>query len=77
MERNADLENETVQTTFKFNRETLELMENLKREFGATSKAEILRKALALLEIARKAKATDAKMAVIDKDGTTHHILGV
>ena len=66
-----------VQTTFKFNRQTLDVIEQLKKEFGATSKAEVIRKALALLELARQAKQKGGSVGIINEDGTHHKILGI
>lgn len=76
-EERADFGQEPVQTTFKFNRQTLAVINQLKKEYGATSKAEVIRKALALLELARQAKEKGGEMAVVDRDGTKHKILGV
>jgi hypothetical protein len=68
---------ETVQTTFKFSKQTLNVINQLKKDFGASSKAEVIRKALALLELARQAKEKGGEMAVVDGDGTQHKILGI
>lgn len=76
-ELEQEREQESVQTTFKFNRETLKIIDQLKRDFGATSKAEVIRKALALLEVARQAKKSGGTIAVVDDDGTQHKVLGV
>ena len=70
-------DSESIQTTFKFNKKTLAVINQLKGELGATSKAEVIRKALALLEIARKAKKDGSEIAIVDEDGTCHKILGV
>jgi hypothetical protein len=56
-------------TTFKFDEQTERLFELLKRDFNASSKAEIVRKALALLEIARRAKAEGKEISVTTPDG--------
>jgi hypothetical protein len=68
---------DSVQTTFKFNRQTLAIIDQLKKEFGASSKAEVIRKALALLELARQARENGGTIAVVDTDGTHHKILGI
>jgi hypothetical protein len=51
-------------TTIKFDEQTEKLFEELKRDFGATSKAEVIRRALALLEVARQAKKTGREISV-------------
>lgn len=59
-------------TTFKFDKKTSDLIEDLKKHYGATSKAEIIRKSLGLLELARKADDEDADLVVRgeEEDGT-------
>lgn len=43
-------------TSFNFDQRTLEVLDELKKEFNASSRAEVLRKAIALLDLARKAR---------------------
>ena len=45
-------------TSFKFDDRTTEILEELKDHYGATSKAEVLRKAIGLLDIAADAEKT-------------------
>ncbi len=67
---------DSVQTTFKFQRQTVDMIQRLKQDFGATSNAEIIKKALALLELAREAKERGGNMVIQDNEGT-HKILGL
>lgn len=43
-------------TNFRFDEQTTELLEKLKNESGASSKAEVVRKALQLLSVAQAAQ---------------------
>lgn len=52
----------TSTSTFKFDSKTNEVLDELRRHYGAASKAEVLRKAIALLDVA--AKAEDNKEAI-------------
>lgn len=45
-----------------------ETLEKLKEHYGATSKAEVLRKAIALLNVAKEAEQSDGSL-MIRKDG--------
>lgn len=64
-----------AQTTFNFDERTEQLIEELKEEFGATSKAEVVRKALALLEFARMARQRGEDIAAVDKNREVKSIL--
>ena len=55
-------------TTFKFDEKTSDLIEELKKHYGATSKAEVIRKSLGLLELARKAEDEEAQLIVRGKE---------
>jgi hypothetical protein len=69
------LEQETTQTTFKFNKQTLAVINQLKKDFGATSKAEVIRKALALLEMAQNARQNGDSLAIVGKDGKPRNLV--
>ena len=64
-----------TQVTFKTDTRTIEMIEKLKEHFNASSRAEILRKALALLELAREAEQQDREMAVVDSEDRIRRIL--
>lgn len=57
-------------TTFKFDAKTNKVLEELREHYGASSKAEVLRKAIALLDIAAEAEDQDQQIIVESKDGT-------
>ncbi len=63
------------QTTFNFDRRTEQVIEALKVHFGATTKAEILRKALALLDLAREAEEEGRGVAILDEDGQPRRVI--
>ena len=52
-------------SSFKFDDKTTEVLENLRIHYGASSKAEVLRKAIALLDIAAAAE-DDKKILVVE-----------
>jgi hypothetical protein len=54
-------------TTFKFDERTEEMIDRLKGAFNAPTKAEVMRKALALLELARQAREENRDLAVVEK----------
>jgi aminopeptidase N len=54
-------------STFKFDERTERMIEQLKVSFNAPTKAEVMRKALALLELARQAKESNQSLAIVDK----------
>lgn len=56
-------------TTFKFDAKTNKILEELREHYGASSKAEVLRKAIALLDIAAEAEDHDQQIVVESKDG--------
>ena len=55
-------------TSIRFDEKTTDLLEQLKTHYGASSKAEILRKSIALLSIASEADDENAKLIVKGKD---------
>lgn len=61
-------------TTFDIDEKTGVKLEELKAHFGASSKAEVLRKAIALLNIAVKCEAEDGSIT-IRTDGTEQKII--
>jgi hypothetical protein len=66
----------SLDATIKFHRQTVEMMHRLRESFGATSNADVIKKALALLEIARQAKERGGNMVIQDPEGI-HKILGL
>lgn len=62
------MDQETFQTSFKFDRSTLDLLESLQKEFRASSKAEVMRKAIALLALVREARQDGSEFAVVKGD---------
>lgn len=56
-------------TSFKFDSKTNQLLEQLRQHYGASSKAEVLRKAIALLDVAAEAEQQDQQIMVESKDG--------
>jgi Arc/MetJ-type ribon-helix-helix transcriptional regulator len=65
----------TTQVSFKLPEATLELIDQLKRSFNCSSRAEVLRKSLALLELARKARDEGGSLGVFYPDGKATNIL--
>ena len=55
-------------TSIKFDRKTGELLDELRIHYGATSKAEVIRKAVALLTVAVAAEKDGAKLMVISEN---------
>ena len=55
--------------TFTIDDSTERVLDNLKSRLGKTSRAEVLRKAIALLEVATSAKDDGNDIAIIDKNG--------
>lgn len=56
-------------TSFKFDAKTNKLLEDLRQHYGASSKAEVLRKAIALLDVAADAEDHGHQIMVESKDG--------
>lgn len=55
-------------TTFEVNPQMQKTLEKLRKHFGASSQAEILRRAIAFLEVARETEAKGGEVVVRDKD---------
>lgn len=55
-------------TSVKFDDKTADLLDELKQYYGATSKAEVLRKAVALLSLASAADNEDARILIVGRD---------
>ncbi len=60
--------------TFIFGPETIEVIEQLRVHFKCNSHAEVIRKSLALLQLAVQTKQAGGDIGVIDADGTQHII---
>lgn len=56
-------------TSFKFDEHTTQLLDNLKKSSHASSRSEVLRKALYLLDLATKAKAEDKRLVIVGAKG--------
>lgn len=61
-------------TTFNIDEKMGQTLEELKDHFGASSKAEVLRKAVALLKIAMESEAADGSI-IIRKDDVDQKII--
>jgi hypothetical protein len=61
-------------TTFNIDEKMGQTLEELKDHFGASSKAEVLRKAVALLKIATESEAADGSI-IIRKDDVDQKII--
>jgi Arc/MetJ-type ribon-helix-helix transcriptional regulator len=55
-------------STFTFNDETTVLIDDLMKEFKWSSRAEVIRKALAALELVRREKAKGNQLAFVDDE---------
>jgi hypothetical protein len=55
--------------TFTIDETTEDVLDTLKTRLGKTSRAEVLRKAIALLDVATSAKEEGNDIAIVDKDG--------
>ena len=54
-------------TSIKFDNKTADLLDQLKEHYGCSSKAEVLRKAIALLSLAAAAEDEGAKIFIVGK----------
>jgi hypothetical protein len=54
--------------TFTIDENTEQVLDALKHKLGKTSRAEVLRKAIALLEVATSATEEGNGIAIVDKD---------
>ncbi len=59
--------------TFTIDEATEQVLENLKVALGKTSRAEVLRKAIALLEVATEAENEGGSIATLDQEGNVRH----
>jgi len=62
-------------TNFKFDENTTKLLEDLKTKTGSNTKAEVVRKALALLSVTTEANLTGDKILVQSHDGTVRELI--
>lgn len=64
------------QITLKIDPKTAAMLEALKQHFNASTRAEVIRKAIVLLDLARDADEHERELVIIDdKDGTQRRIL--
>lgn len=59
--------------TFSIDEATLQVLQRLKESLRKTSRAGVLRKAIALLEVAVEAEAEGGSIATLDPDGNVRH----
>lgn len=62
-------------TTLQMNQRTEDAVEKIKSITGATTKAEVIRKAIALLEAAAKASSENGEIVIRTADGTEQKII--
>ena len=62
-------------TTFGFDKKTMSTLDELKEELGASSKAEVLRKAITLLKLAQQVQSKGGHVTLEDADGTKSRLL--
>lgn len=62
-------------STFKFDQKLTETIEELKRSTSATSKAEIVRRAIALLKVVQEAKDRGENLVLMREDNTQTRII--
>ena len=62
-------------TTFGFDKKTMKTLDELKTELGASSKVEVLRKAIALLKLAQEAQSRGGEIILGEPDGTKKQIV--
>ncbi|AWH54445.1 hypothetical protein C1924_15285 [Stenotrophomonas sp. ESTM1D_MKCIP4_1] len=60
----------TTLSTFKFDQRLTETIEELKQSTDATSKSEIVRRAIALLKVVQDAKAKGERIVLVTEDGS-------
>ena len=63
----------TKMITFTIDDNTEQLLERLKNALGKTSRAEVLRKAIALLDVATEAELEGGSIATLDSEGNIRH----
>jgi hypothetical protein len=57
-----------TQTSFVIDDRTAEILESLKKEFGVKTNAAVIRKALALANVAARSADADHTVTILDKD---------
>jgi len=62
-------------TNYKFDNKTSSLIDKLKEYTGSTTGSEVIRKALALLEIALEAKQENRKILIKDSESKEREII--
>ncbi len=60
----------TTLSTFKFDQRLTETIEELKNSTDATSKSEIVRRAIALLKVVQDAKDKGERIVLVTQDGS-------
>ena len=62
-------------TSFDFDKKLTETIDKLKKDMGATSRSEVLRRAIALLQIANTATRDGSELVIKKKGQTEKHII--
>lgn len=62
-------------TSFDFDKKLTETIDKLKKDMGATSRSEVLRRAIALLQVANTATRNGAELVIKKKGQTEKHII--
>ncbi|EHU9446955.1 ribbon-helix-helix protein, CopG family [Vibrio anguillarum] len=62
-------------TSFKFDEKTTELLDHLKDDTHASSRSEVIRKALKLLKVASDADHDKKEIVIKDRDGNEQRII--
>jgi metal-responsive CopG/Arc/MetJ family transcriptional regulator len=71
----AEPTSELVQIVIKLAPNVVSELDELQRAFGATSRAEIVRKALGLLRLAQRAREQGGDIAIVLADGVPQKVL--
>ncbi|HEX9660977.1 MAG TPA: hypothetical protein VGB27_01720 [Candidatus Binatia bacterium] len=62
-------------TTFNVDERMEQSLEELKKHFGASSKAEVIRKAIALLKVVTDSEDADGSITIQKKDGKEQKLI--
>ncbi len=62
-------------TSFNIDHKTDQTLENLRRHYQARSKADVLRKAIALLNVARRNEHADGTIVILQQNGDELKVL--
>jgi Arc/MetJ-type ribon-helix-helix transcriptional regulator len=62
-------------TTFKFDEQLTKTIEELKNSSSATSKSEIVRRAIALLKVVQNGTAQGQRLVLVDKEHKEREII--